>query len=109
MDDGPRAKVTPKKRTAGEWTAAFLAALANSANVRAACQAAGVSRETAYRYRDRSPTFRQQWATALEDACDVLEAIARQRAVTTSDTLMIFLLKAHRPAKYRETYRHEVT
>jgi len=42
----------------------------------------------------------------MEDAVDVLEAVARRRAVQGSDTLLIFLLKAARPAKYRE--RHQV-
>jgi hypothetical protein len=40
--------LTPKK-AAGEWGPAFLAALSKSANVRAACQAAGISREAAYK------------------------------------------------------------
>ena len=88
---------------------AFLTALANSANVRLACQAAGVSRKTAYAHRERSARFAADWESALEDACDGLEVLARKRASEGSDVLLIFLLKAHRPAKYRETYRHEVT
>jgi hypothetical protein len=104
-------KPTPKKpkRTAGEWRAAFLTALANSGNVRAACQAAGINRTVAYDHRERSADFRTAWDTALEDACDVLAAMARKRAMDASDLLLIFLLKAHRPDVYRETHRHEVT
>jgi hypothetical protein len=49
-----------------------------------------------------------QWDEALEDACDILEAEAWKRARDKSDLLLIFLLKAHRPAKYRETTRHEI-
>lgn len=103
--------MTPKKakRTAGEWRPAFLAALRGSGNVRAACQAAGVSREVAYRHRDASLPFRAAWEEALADAIDGLEAVARKRALETSDTLLIFLLKAHRPELYRETQRHELT
>jgi hypothetical protein len=100
--------LTPKK-AAGEWGPAFLAALSKSANVRAACQAAGISREAAYKYRERSAAFRAQWDTALEDACDVLEALAWRRASDASDVLLIFLLKAHRPAKYRERWQGELT
>src|SRR4051794_38857909 len=105
------AKSTPKKpkRTAGEWRPAFLAALRQHGNIRAACQAAGINRTTAYDHRARSAPFAAAWDTALEDACDVLEAMARQRAMATSDLLLIFLLKSHRPAVYRETYRHELT
>jgi hypothetical protein len=103
--------VTPKKkrRQASEWRPAFIAALRNSGNIRAACQAAGIARETVYRNREASAEFRAAWDSALEDAIDVLEATARQRAQASSDTLLIFLLKAHRPEKYRETTRQEIS
>jgi hypothetical protein len=100
--------VSGKKASGGEWAPAFLAALRNSANVRASCQAAGVAREHAYRYRKTHPGFARQWKGALEDACDVLEAEARKRASSGSDLLLIFLLKAHRPDVYRETVRHQI-
>ena len=35
----------------------------------------------------------------------MLHAIAMERARKQSDTMLIFLLKAHRPAVYRETVR----
>ena len=38
----------------------------------------------------------------MEEAADVLEAVARQRAIHGSDLLLIFLLKAVRPQKFRE-------
>lgn len=101
-----REKVTPKK--VSEWTPVFLSALADTANVRLACKTAGIARKTAYQHRKESPTFAAQWDEALEQACDVLEAEARRRALTVSDTLMIFLLKAHRPEKYRETRQDTV-
>jgi hypothetical protein len=94
---------TPKKRRpAGEWRPVFLAALRNSGNVRAACQAAEIDRSTAYDSRDSSKEFAAQWDEALEDAIDVLEAVAQKRARASSDTLLIFLLKAHRPQKFRD-------
>jgi hypothetical protein len=104
-------KVTLKraKRTAGEWRPAFLVALRNSGNVRAACQAAGISRPQAYGARERVPAFATAWDVALEDACDLLEAMARKRALEASDGLLMFLLRAHRPQVYRDTYRHELT
>lgn len=103
--------LTPKRvqRRAVEWRPLFLAALSNSGNVLASCKAASISRVQAYDARDRSPEFAAQWETAMEEACDVLEAAARKRAMQTSDTLLIFLLKAHRPAKFRETIRQEHT
>lgn len=84
------------------WEPAFLVTLRNAGNVRAACEAAGVDRKTAYAHRKRYAEFAHAWTDAMEDALDVLEAAAIQRARTTSDTLLIFLLKAHRPEIYRE-------
>ena len=111
--------------------ARFLDAFRQGANVWAACKQVGVSRQTVYGWRDTDPAFRAAWDDAENDAVDTLEVSAWQRArngvkrekgvyyegkliatdVTTeySDTLLIFLLKAHRPAKYRETTRHELT
>ena len=88
------------------WTATFLTVLRETANVRASADAAGIDRRTAYYRRDHDPDFRAAWDDALEDACDVLEAKARERALAgLSDNLLIFLLKAHRPRVYRETTR----
>lgn len=96
-------KLTPKKAT--EWRPIFLRTLRNSGNVRAACTAAGVTRQAAYAARTNSAEFAAAWDEALEDAIDGLEAVATDRARKSSDTLLIFLLKAHRPEKYRETIR----
>lgn len=84
------------------WRGPFLAALAQSANVRLACKAAGVSREMAYRLRRQNKAFAAAWQTAMAEAVDILDAEARRRALSVSDTLLIFLLKAHRPEMYRE-------
>lgn len=95
------------QRFQGEWAPLFLVELRNSGNVRQSCEKAGVGRKTVYEHRDRDPEFAAAWADAVEDACDELEKIARQRATTVSDTLLIFLLKAHRPERYRERYDHQ--
>jgi hypothetical protein len=95
---------TPKKTRvkALRWRPAFLATLRNTANVRESCLVAGINRDTAYHARKQSAEFRQQWDVALQDACDILETEARRRALEISDTLLIFLLKSHRPEVYRE-------
>jgi len=95
---------TPEKER--EWYGVFLSTLRNTANVRAACEKAHITRRTAYRNRDENAAFRDAWDEAIEDACDSLEAVARVRAQRSSDTLLIFLLKAHRPGVYRETTRN---
>jgi len=96
--------LTPKKGSArprtGDWRLAFLATLGITANVAGACGAAGVSRQAAYAARARHAGFRAAWDDALAHAVDTLEAVAWERARTSSDTLLIFLLKAHRRELY---------
>lgn len=88
------------------WKKQFLETLRNSANVRVACQAAVISRQSAYEARRKNSKFAAQWDEALEDACDVLEARAWDRS-KTSDQLLMFLLRAHRPGKYTEKVKQE--
>lgn len=110
---------------ARDWQPAFIEALRHSGNVSAAAELAGIDRTTAYKARDKSldtqaQTFAQEWNAALDVATDALELEARRRALTGvdepvyyqgdvvghikkySDTLLIFMLKAHRPEKFRE-------
>lgn len=82
--------------------ALFLENLRKYGSVYFSCVQAGIDRSTAYKARDRDPEFAQQWADAIEDGLDLLEASAAKRAHTSSDTLAIFLLKAGRPKKYRD-------
>lgn len=89
-------------RDSKSWKEPFLAALRNSGNVRASCNAAKVSRIMVYKERDQSKEFADQWDEAKEEAIELLEGICRQRAMNNSDVLMMFLLKAHRPDVYRE-------
>ena len=91
------------------WRQTFLDTLRLSANVYLSCRTAGVTRGIAYIMRDKYPDFRQEWETAIDDAVDTLEAVALKRAKASSDLLLIFLLKAHRPEKYREVYKVEHT
>ena len=101
----------------------FLETLAETVNVSAACRKAGIRRRTAYNWRNADPRFAREWDDALEDGIDAMEAELHRRAfegvekpvwhkgqqVGTvrhySDGLAMFLLKAHRPARYRDTYR----
>lgn len=106
------------------WHKRFLEGLRECANVRMACEAAGINRTTAYKARDVIPAFRAAWDKVVQDAVDALEREAWRRAtegvtrtepvmyqgeqVATkvitehSDKLMELLLKANRPHKYRE-------
>ncbi len=103
MSDDLLTIVTAKKEApAPAWHERFLALLSDYGNVTIAAKGAGVSRFTAYRYRNTDTRFAQQWDAALELGIDGLEDEARRRAVLASDTLLIFMLKALRPEKYRE-------
>jgi len=76
----------------------------------AAAKAIGMTPTTIYRLRKNNADFREQTDLAIEIAIDALEEEAYKRATEgRSDTLLMFLLRAHRPEKYRESYRHELS
>lgn len=68
-----------------------------------AAKKAGISRATAYNYKDSDAEFKAAWEEALEEGVDGLVDSAWGRALDgESDTLTIFLLKNHRPEVYRD-------
>lgn len=91
-----------------DWAPRFLEVVAATGNVRLAAGAAGVSRDAPYKRAARSPAFAARWTRAREDAIDTLEAEARRRALSGSDALLMFLLRALRPAVFRETIRLDI-
>lgn len=113
---------TPKKEV---WQPKFIKWLCKTGNVTASCIKARISRGHAYEVRKEDPAFAAAWDESLIIATEGLEEEARRRAQDGvlepvyqggkmagkvrkySDTLLIFLLKAHKPDKYRENYRHE--
>lgn len=104
----------------------FLELLAETGHVVRSCELAGVSRTHAYRMRNSDPDFAALWDEALTLAVGTIEDEAHRRAVhgvdtpvyykgeecgsvrKYSDTLLMFLLKAHKPEKYRERYNVNV-
>jgi len=97
----PSERVARRRRA--DWKPRFLEIIRATGNVRLAASAAGIDRSTPYRRAQRDPAFARDWAAAEQDAIDVLEAEARSRALAGSDQLLMFLLRAHRPERYRET------
>jgi len=89
---------------AGEWIPAFLAMLATTANVYLACRQAGITRKTAYKWKEENEEFAAQWKDAMDDALDILEWDGRKRARASSDKLLMYLLDVHR---YGRKYQHE--
>ena len=90
--------------------AAVLAAFKNCANVTKACELVDIARATFYGWLRDDPEFKAAYEASREEAIQVLEDEAIKRAtIGGSDTLLIFLLKAARPQKYRDYVRQEVT
>jgi len=79
----------------------FLAALTAQGTVFHAAQAAGIWRQTAYRWYREDPDFAEQWDEAHENAVDVVESTIYQQAVGGNTLAGFFYLKAHRPI-YRD-------
>lgn len=79
----------------------FIAALTSHGTVYHAAQAAGISRQTAYRWQREDPQFADAWYEAQENAVDAVESSLYQKAVSGDTIAMIFYLKAHRPI-YRD-------
>lgn len=112
-------KLTPKKsakavkpaaRTIDKtWHKRFLEVMGNTCNVTLSARAANISRFTAYDHYKTDKDFAAQWDDAKEAAVEVLEAEAWARARKQSDTLIIFLLKAHKPGMYRERVEQQHT
>ena len=116
-----RIKRTPQRRNK------FLKALAEYGIVGTACKAAGIGRTMAFQWRQDDPVFASQWNEAVEQATELLEKEAWRRAsegwekpvfqngsqVGTireySNTLLIFLLKALRPDRYRDNAKVEIS
>lgn len=90
------------------WKKTFIEMLQNTSNVRVSCEVAKISRDTAYKHYKTDAKFAARWDEALESACDILEARAWERS-KTSDQLLMFLLRAHRPNKYAERIKNEVS
>ena len=114
------AKRRPSKKTA------FLSALTETVNVTLACRGAGIPRRSAYDWRENDEDFARRWDEALDEGIDLLEAELQRRAFegterpvfykgqqcgtwrTYSDALAMFLLKAHRPKKYRDSLANQL-
>ena len=70
----------------------FIAALTTHATVLHAAQAAGISRQTAYRWQREDPDFAEQWDEARENAVDVVESTIYQQAIGGNTIAAIFFI-----------------
>ena len=113
--------------------ATFLEAFAIFGNIMRACLETEIPRRTVYNWKGKDdednytdPEFMKLYEVARTEAIEMLETEAWRRAVEgeetpitvagerelvdkKSDTLLIFLLKAHAPEKYRDRYDVNMT
>ena len=82
----------PAPRTSAQLKKAAITAYREYGTVYHACLAAGIGRRTWYDWKDADESFR-----------------ADVEAKESSDTLLIFLLKGHKPDVFRERISQEVT
>jgi hypothetical protein len=98
----------------------ILKGLSEGMMVGEACEAAGVSRSVAYRWRKHDPDFCRKWDEAVDIGTGLIEDELFRRTVhgvdepvfyqgeivgytkRRSDALMMFLLRARRPQVYHE-------
>ena len=104
----------------------FLAALRKGMSVAAAAEAVGIDRSTPFLWRQKDPAYAAAWQAAVEAGTDLLEDAAMRRGlkgvrqpvyhagkrvgyiVRYSDRLLLALLRARRPRKYRDSgSRHD--
>ena len=87
--------------------AKLLAKLATGASISASAKAAGVSRQTYYDWRENDETFAKLADEAIETGTDSLEDSALRQAKGGNTSLMVLLLKARRPDKYKDRIANE--
>lgn len=110
----------PWNRSRLTWIPPFLEAISRGQNTCEACRCAGITSQSAYHRRRIDREFRREWAEAAHIGTQLLEHEAERRAYhgtgkpvfyrgeqcgevqEYSDSLLMFLLKARKPATYRE-------
>lgn len=96
------ARKRPLSRLDLQRREAVLEALREGASASEAARSGGITRQAVFQWRQADEEFALAYHDAEEAGTDELERVAVKRAKESSDTLLIFLLKARRPAKYRE-------
>lgn len=74
-----------------------------------ACRTARISRAALYAWCASDSEFKARVDAAQERGIDAVEDALLNDAINHDTTAAIFALKSWRPARYRETQRHEVT
>ena len=81
---------------------AFLAAYANSGNIRSASRAIKMDRTNHHLWMKDNSVYQEAFHLAELEAGEYLEELAMSRAQAGSDVMIIFMLKGKKPDVYRE-------
>lgn len=84
----------------------FIATLMEGNNISEAARESGIARSTAYEWL-KDPVFAAEVDQARVVTVQKLEKEAHRRAVRGSDKLLMFLLQAHDPKKYKPAEKLE--
>ena len=74
----------------------FIERYLQTANISSSCEYADISRSGYYYWIKTDDEFRDRARDAEEKMLDMLESVAYKRAIDSSDTLLIFMLKSRR-------------
>lgn len=105
---------TLKKAIQDEYTANrkdhFIEALKRVHNVRVSCEIIGITRRTAYDWRNADIDFKERWDEAIQFSREALESATYLKAIRGTTpaaiTASIFMLKGMYPEKYAERVQY---
>lgn len=100
----PNSLARAKPAALKPWQQRFVDCLRDAPIVAMACKAAGISRVTAYHWRNQDEAFRTEWDSALEDGWDGVEEKALSMAKDGSERMIELLLRGNKAKTYRETH-----
>jgi len=101
------AKPKPSKKGRRDWKPQWLAAYQAHGTAKAASEIVGINECTPYEARHRHPEFAKAWDALENETTKLLEETLYQQALNGDTTAAIFMLKARRPSKYRESFKVE--
>jgi transposase-like protein len=87
----------PQKQTTPAKKKRIIELLLEGYSVAAAAITVGITRKQAYNWYNGDKKFAEKWDNAYETGVDILEDVARARAIEKSDAMLTLLLKCRRP------------
>jgi hypothetical protein len=104
---GPEILSQPANQKKQDPERRFLDTYAKTGSITGAAKAARISLAVHHEKLETDLAYRKAFEGAREQVVDLLEAEAFRRALAGSDDLLVFLLRAWQPDRYREHIVHE--